>query len=339
MKISRITTIEAVTAIKKEWNDLLEQSIFKSPFLRNEYQTAWWQHQGGGEWQMAQLNVLVAYDDNDSLVGIAPFYITSENDGTQALRLIGGIEISDYLDVIVSSQNATQFWQLLFETINSSDFPEWDVLQIYNMSEDSPSVLLLETVAFTEKYHFHKEIYQPCPQIILPNTWEDYLNSLNSKFKKNLTRRMRMADNHYVPVTWEFVQPDEFKAQLKMFFELMAQDPDKNKFLTPQMKIQMELNIRTAYQHEMMQFAILKLDQKMIASLMYFEFDNKLWGYNSALDLNHLELSPGLVLKGKHIQWAIEKGYKIYDFMRGNESYKYDFGAKDTHVLKIEISC
>lgn len=338
MNFSIITNIEEISMMKNEWNQLLKESFFQTPFLRNEYLVAWWKHKGGGEWENAFLSILVARDNNKKLLGVAPFYITETTNKKNVLRLVGGIEISDYLDILAKEENFIPFWEEVFEKIFEKDFPKWDVLEFFNIWEKSPSVEQITNLALLKNLHFKKEVFQPCPQIFLPESWDIYLNSLNTKFKKNLTRRIRMAENNYIPVNWEFVNINDFDKRLDEFFELMATDPEKHLFLTNKMHTQMKAIVSSAIENGIMQFVILKLDEKMIAGLLYFDLDNKLWGYNSALDFSNLDLSPGLVLKGYHLQWAIEHGYEVYDFMRGNESYKYDFGAKDTHVLKITIS-
>ena len=43
----------------------------------------------------------------------------------------------------------------------------------------------------------------------------------------------------------------------------------------------------------------------------------------------------GIVLVALEIQQAIADGYRCYDFLRGNEPYKYDFGAVDTPLYRI----
>jgi CelD/BcsL family acetyltransferase involved in cellulose biosynthesis len=48
-------------------------------------------------------------------------------------------------------------------------------------------------------------------------------------------------------------------------------------------------------------------------------------------------LSLGVVLTAKAIEWAIEHGRSEFDFLRGNETYKYRFGAKDTNILRITL--
>ena len=55
----------------------------------------------------AQL-VLVTAREDEKLIGIAPLFI-SEYDGQSALLLIGSIEISDYLDLIVRMDDHARF--------------------------------------------------------------------------------------------------------------------------------------------------------------------------------------------------------------------------------------
>ena len=49
--------------------------------------------------------VLISATENDRLIGIAPLFI-ADYDGQRALMLVGSIEISDYLDLIVRARIA-----------------------------------------------------------------------------------------------------------------------------------------------------------------------------------------------------------------------------------------
>src|SRR5262245_60157064 len=89
------------------WNALVEQSIADTPFSRYEYLSEWWKTLGGGEWRFAEL-VLVSASENDQLIGIAPLFI-AQYDERRALMLIGSIEISDYLDLIVREIDLPRF--------------------------------------------------------------------------------------------------------------------------------------------------------------------------------------------------------------------------------------
>ena len=99
------------------WNALVEQSIADTPFSRHEYLSEWWKTLGGGEWQSADL-VLVSATENDQLIGIAPLFI-AQYDGQRALMLVGSIEISDYLDLIVRTEDLPRFLTGLLDFLAS----------------------------------------------------------------------------------------------------------------------------------------------------------------------------------------------------------------------------
>jgi hypothetical protein len=46
---------------------------------------------------------------------------------------------------------------------------------------------------------------------------------------------------------------------------------------------------------------------------------------------------PGFVLYAYSIRYAIHHGFTTYDFLRGNESYKYSFGKKERRIRHIVV--
>jgi CelD/BcsL family acetyltransferase involved in cellulose biosynthesis len=50
-----------------------------------------------------------------------------------------------------------------------------------------------------------------------------------------------------------------------------------------------------------------------------------------------MELSPGWVLLAHVIQWCCENGRDEFDFMRGDEDYKYRFGGVNKYVMRVRI--
>jgi hypothetical protein len=126
----------------QEWNDLLSGSITDTPFLRYEYQRVWWEHHGGGEWQNAQLVLVIARED-EKLIGIAPLFL-SEYEGQPALLLIGSIEISDYLDLIVRMEDHANFITGLLDFLASFLPDSWSGVDWYNLPDSSPTLAALK---------------------------------------------------------------------------------------------------------------------------------------------------------------------------------------------------
>jgi CelD/BcsL family acetyltransferase involved in cellulose biosynthesis len=61
--------------------------------------------------------------------------------------------------------------------------------------------------------------------------------------------------------------------------------------------------------------------------------------YNSGFDpMSYQHLSPGIVVTARCIEYAINLGRQKFDFLRGDEVYKYRFGGQDTHVRRLLIA-
>jgi hypothetical protein len=142
-----------------EWNALLAESVTDVPFLRYEFLSAWWSTRGGGEWPEAKL-ALVSARESDRLVGIAPLFL-SEHEGRQALMLLGSIEISDYLDLIVRADDLTRFLSGLLDVLASDSAPAWSALDWYNLPESSPTLTTLETESAKRGWDFLQEPFRP----------------------------------------------------------------------------------------------------------------------------------------------------------------------------------
>ncbi len=99
----------------------------------------------------------------------------------------------------------------------------------------------------------------------------------------------------------------------------------------------MRASIQAAFKAGWLQLAFLEINGEKAAAYLNFDYQDHIWVYNSGIDIRFRELSLGWVLLGFLIQWAIEHGRQSYDFMRGDEEYKYRFGAKDRRVMRLQV--
>jgi CelD/BcsL family acetyltransferase involved in cellulose biosynthesis len=342
MNWSVIRSLAEMAKLKEEWNSLLACSASHVPFLRHEYLSTWWQTLGGGEWTQGELYVAVARHTDGSLLGAAPLFFTNNRDNEPALMLVGSIEISDYLDLLVCLEDLPEFVEELLRFLKSENFPEWKLLDLYNILDQSPSLPWIEQKTRELGFQFGKEPLQHCPYIPLPGDWETYLAGIDKKQRHEIRRKMRRAEewqnewNEHV--RWYIVEDsNSLESEVDAFLELMAQDPDKARFLTPAMRKQMQLGARAIFDARWLQLAFLEVGGKKAAGYMNYDFDGHIWVYNSGIDFNFRELSPGWVLLGNLLQWANEHKRSRFDFMRGDEDYKYRFGGIDRRVLRLKI--
>jgi CelD/BcsL family acetyltransferase involved in cellulose biosynthesis len=325
------------------WNALVQQSSTDTPFSRYEYLSEWWQTLGGGEWRVGadgraerpQL-VLISAIENDQLVGIAPLFLT-EYDGQRALMLVGSIEISDYLDLIVREQDLPRFLSGLLDFI-SSHVDHWTALDWYNLPDSSPTLAALKTEVDRRGWAHHQEIYRPTPRIPLNGSFEEYLSRIDKKQRHEIRRKMRRAAESDKNVRFYIVDgTEDISAEITAFFDLMVHDPGKAEFLHPAMREQMTVTIQNAHKYGYLWLAFLEIEGTKTAASLNFDHKNKLWGYNSGVSREYMELSPGWVLLAHTIQWCCENGRDEFDFMRGDEEYKYRFGGVNKYVMRARI--
>jgi CelD/BcsL family acetyltransferase involved in cellulose biosynthesis len=339
MQLNVIQTRESFDSLAEEWNHLLSQSASHVPFLRHEYLSAWWHTLGGGEWPHGELYTVTARHDQGDLCGIAPLFLTTNREGEAALMLLGSIEISDYLDVIARPQDLGDFLNLLLEHLSGPEAPAWQVLDLYNLLEGSPTLPALEAAARRCGWRFSQERLQHCPYIPLPGDWEAYLGGIDKKQRHEIRRKIRRVESAQVPVRWRIVgQGDDLDAEVDAFLELMAQDPEKQAFLTRGMRSQMHIAVRAAQREGWLQLSFLEVDGVKAAGYLNFDYADHIWVYNSGIDFQFGDLSPGWVLLGYLLQWAIEHKRRAFDFMRGNESYKYRFGGVDRFIMRARVT-
>jgi CelD/BcsL family acetyltransferase involved in cellulose biosynthesis len=319
----------------ESWNNLLTESITDVPFLRYEYQRTWWEGLGGGEWKQAEL-LLISARENDQLIGIAPLFLT-DHDGLPALMLIGSIEISDYLDLIVRPADLPRFITGLLDYIASIGALRWHALDWYNLPDSSPTLTALKEESAKRNWTFSQEVYHPTPYIPIPGDFETYLAGIEKKQRHEIRRKLRRAAESGIVRFYIVDGNANIESEVNAFIDLMVQDPKKANFLHPAMRTQMSNILHIAREQGYLWLAFLEVDGVKTAASLNFDYKGKLWGYNSGVGSGHKELSPGWVLLSNVIQWCCENQRHEFDFMRGDEEYKYRFGAVNRFVMRMRV--
>ena len=319
------------------WNELAEAGISNTPFARHEMLSEWWKTRGGGEWPQAEL-MLVSASENGELVGIAPLF-KAEYEGRPALLLVGSIEVSDYLDLIVRPADLERFLAGLLDFLAHAGPCAGVPLDWYNILDSSPTLPLLKQEAQRRGCAYRDEIYRPTPRISLEGGFDAYLARIDKKQRHEIRRKMRRAAESALPVQFYVVENGStLEAEIEAFLELMSHDTSKADFLHAAMRTHVAGVIRTAHAHGYLWLAFLTIGDKKAAAALNFDYANKLWGYNSGVSREYMELSPGWVLLTHQIQWACEHGRYEFDFMRGDEEYKYRFGGVNRYVMRAVVS-
>ncbi len=82
----------------------------------------------------------------------------------------------------------------------------------------------------------------------------------------------------------------------------------------------------------------LTVGDRLIASGVHFDDGERIGYYNAGVDPEARDFSPGVVMVAEYVRQAIASGRRALDFLRGDESYKYEWGAVDQPIQRILVS-
>ena len=312
-----------------DWHRLIARSAHATPFQTLEFQRAWWEGLGEGE-----LRVLALRAADHSLHGLAALYV----DLAGVLRWVGGEEIADYLDVITTKTNAPEVRAAVLDWWLGPHAPTWQYAQLSNIPEASQTIAQWQQQAAQSGWRTAVERLDVCPVATLPASFDDYIAQLDSKQRHELRRKLRRAQAE--SAQWRLLPggADVSAASEELMRLMAASSPAKTLFLTPEIRATYHKIFRAAAATGLFNLCFLDADQRAIAVYAYFTMNQRIYLYNSGYDPAYASaLSPGWVLLAHLIEHAIATGHTHFDFMQGAEDYKYKFGGRDEHVVRLTL--
>ncbi|MCL6432552.1 MAG: GNAT family N-acetyltransferase [Anaerolineae bacterium] len=355
MHVEVHTDPSAFDALRDEWAALLPRSAVDTLFLRPEWLGTWWKVFG----REGALRLMAVRDEGGNLLGVAPLFLASvEADARQpvpdlsyerpvprpeatphsTLLFVGGTEVSDYLDLVVDRAHAPEVHRAIFEAVLREEGWEW--IDLHCLPASSPTVAAFRDLAREAGFEVQVVQEDVCPYIALPPTWSEYLALLGRKERHELRRKMARAARTAEVEVFEVTDGDALDRHLTAFIALHeASTPDKADFMRdPRMRRFFGLVASMALENGWLDLSFLTLDGKPAASIFCFRYAEVVLVYNSGFDPRTWQtLSPGIVLFGHRIRKAIEEGRREFDFMQGNERYKYDLGGRDRPIYRLFI--
>jgi CelD/BcsL family acetyltransferase involved in cellulose biosynthesis len=274
---------------------------------------------------------LVSVREDNIVVGIAPLMI---KDGIASI--IGSADVCDYLDFIVAPGKDRDFFDTLLYSLKQKGIKQ---LNLESLRPDSRVLTGLTDVALRRGCEVSLTPCDVTLEMELPDSWDDYLMTLNSKQRHEVRRKLRRLEEageyKYRSVNDSASIMGELDTFLKMFTE--SRD-DKADFLTEKRELFFRSMTESMASAGILKFGILEVDTIPAAMIMYFDYNDNIYLYNSGFEKEYVSLSAGLLSKVLCIKHSIESGKKVFDFLKGNEVYKSRLGGQTTQLSDCRIS-
>jgi len=310
------------------WSDLLAGAADPVPFLSWSWQTLWWQAFADGR----ALQLLRVSDSTGQPLGLLP--LSEKVPGIW--QLVGGVDVSDYLDVIAIRGREEEVWSALLQH-RSSEPCAWD---LHCLRAASPTVSLLPTLAPAAGLSAIVQREERCPIVHLPESWDAYLARLPGKDRHELRRKLRRLERQWPAArVRSHASRAGLDAAMTDFLALHRRSKaGKARFMDPRMEGFFRGVTSALAAGGWLRLWFLERDGAPVAGYLCLEFGGSVGLYNSGFDPAHAALSPGIVLLCHVIKDAIERRFARFDFLRGEEPYKYAFGAVPEDLFNVVVA-
>lgn len=314
-----------------EWRELLisdpDRHIFGTPL----WNKLWWEEFGAGKDLF-----LLTMKARDRIVAVVPLYRKTEQ-AKRVLRFVGGIDLTDYLGPICSLEDRGDVAESLVEWLLTTDVG-WDEFDAHNMPVPFGFAEFLVERADHRGMSFKLDQEETAAVLPLPSEWEVYLESLDSKERREVKRKRRRLGREMPDARFRTATEDTLDADLKIFVDMhRGAEGHKGHFMSPDIATFFERIARRFIQEGWLRLDFLEVGDRAIATTFSFKTTNRFYLYNSAYEPDAARLSPGLVLVSELVKSSIQQGFRYFDFLRGPERYKYELGAQSVPLHHVRL--
>ncbi|MGE0704613.1 MAG: GNAT family N-acetyltransferase [Vicinamibacterales bacterium] len=338
-----MTTSAGFDALENDWRDLhdrAEGSIFQS----FEWQRTWWEclreNRPG-----ASLRIVLFRSDG-RVAGIAPFFVQQQTElavlNVRTLAFIGQ-GASDYLDVLVLPGHQAQGSRALARAL-ADLWPSLDVVELAEIPERSTTLQLLIDELLSRGIVAGRTPAAPCPRLLLKSSWQETVATLAGRHRRQLQKKERELTSAF-QVELEVVERggsigDDVRQFIEMHQRRWNETGADGALSDPATQRLLARAAERFSERGWLFLAFLRLNgRRAVANLCFVQRDTMLFylsGTSAHADAARAS-SPGLVLHALCMRAAIDRGIRVYDFLRGGERYKYELGAVDAQNWTIGV--
>ena len=339
MRIEVIDNNAGFSELESPWRTLQCECTAPTIFLTWEWISVWWAAYGDQKTPY----VLTVFDD-DQLVGVAAFYLTSVRRFKlefRALRLMGdGSFDSDYLDFLSLSGCEAKVAEAVAAFLQSDGAVNWDLLLLNEVPSGSLHLAALRQVLEGSDF-YRDEQNVGCPIITLPASWDDYLKTLKPRMRTKVRSLCRkLEENHQV--AFEMCNDsDELLEKLGSLYALHHerwQLRDQQGVFARDAKRRFYRDMSAKFlENGWLRFYSLKVDGAYVAHQFCFEYEGVVSLLQEGFDPQWQEQGVGNVLRAYVLRDCIERKVKTYDFLAGVSRHKTSWGTEINTNIRLFV--
>lgn len=336
--------------LKEAWDTLLSNSPTDNFFMSWEWIRLWWQIYALPSDELC----IVVMEQENKVTAIAPCYLRKRKLSgflkVKRLMFLGTHDrgdddvCSDFMDFIYDKNLGAEFIASFFDVMVKNNY--CSEMFLLRMDRASPTWEIVTKLS--KKYHFFTILpsgkYES-PYIQLPATWDDYLESRSSSMRYKIRRERKKLENiENISFKCSSLSEDEIQQRLEILIDLHGKRwnlKDLSGSFARERFSQFHRKIISAlFQKKQVEIPVLSVNSTTKATFYNFKYKNKLYFYQSGVEMGKGLPAWGYLLHSYCIEDAIKQGLDEYDFLPkgGNDGYKDHFANAIRYVSRVCIT-
>jgi CelD/BcsL family acetyltransferase involved in cellulose biosynthesis len=313
-----VTRLDSLVGLEPEWSELVNRTATATPFQRPEWLIPWWEHFGGGE-----LHAL-AFRSEGRLCGLFGMFV-HEWLGRRQATLVG-TGLSDYLDLIVEPAVAAECARRTFDYLRDLGGC-WEICNWQDLPPESP---LIASVPCDFAHRVDQAL--PCSRIALPSSPDAWSETLPHGLQRTIriaARRLERQGGLCFSTLTEDPGGNTLRGLLRLHESRWAAKGGTGSMLDrPEAQsFFVDAACRFGGSGRLRLYTMNWRGEP--AAVVCALFDRgRAWGYITGMDPELSRFSPGSLLLDYAVRQAIGEGASHWEFLRGDEPYKFQWGAR-----------
>jgi len=252
---------------------------------------------------------------------------------------------ADYATILAEPTDLPAVTRAVAAYLAGPDAGPWDVVDLRRLRCADPTgdmlAVALGALELAEGWTLNVEREDVSPVATLPQgvDIESFLSTLGKKERHEIRRKVRRAQAVGVIRLEDSTDP---LRDLDAFIDLHQKRwGDDGLFRPGPGGEQSRVFIRRLFElfgpDGPVRLTFLSVGDRRIATGIHFENADEMLYYNAGVDPDARDLSPGVLMVYAYVARALATGIRRLDFLRGNESYKYHWGAVDEPIRRVLV--
>lgn len=346
MRISRLHTLEDMRAVAPAWNELAGDN----PFRSTTWLHTWWKHYGSDS-PHNELYTLVASDENNEIVGIAPWYCEKHLSRGRIVRFLAADDevCSDYLGILCRRGLEEQVAKCLAEWLSGAfnshggfeSNTRWDLIDLSGVAPGDVATGSLAREMESQGNLLQAKDGPLCWQLQIPASFDEYLAKVSRDCRKRFRRLdKRVLDSRiarYVIASTQAEFEQGWQSLIDLHQKRRQSSGDAGCFSWPRFQSFHDEVAQLLFSEGHLRLHWIELESRVVAVEYSLFSAGVIYAYQSGMDPEFLDAQPGTLLFIAALRAAIESGESTYDFMRGDEAYKLHWRAEPRETTSYLI--